>query len=149
MIQIRPSNEDDEQIIAGYQVSMAKETESVDLDKSVVIKGVKAVLNDPSKGKYYVAIDDNEIVASLLITPEWSDWRNSWVAWIQSVYVVPEYRGKGVFKMMYNYILQMIKNDDNYAGIRLYVDLENKSAREVYAKLGMNGDHYQLFEQMK
>lgn len=149
MIQIRPSKEDDEQVIANFQVSMANETESINLDKSVVIKGVKAVLDDANKGKYYVAMDDNEIVASLLITPEWSDWRNSWVAWIQSVYVVPEYRGKGVFKKMYNYIHQMIKDDDKYAGIRLYVDLENKSAREVYAKLGMNGDHYQLFEQMK
>jgi predicted GNAT family acetyltransferase len=149
MIQIRCSNEYDAEAIVGFQLKMAKETEGVSLDEIAVNNGVNAVFNDPHKGTYYVATDDDKIIASLLLTPEWSDWRNSWVMWIQSVYVVPESRGKGVFKSMYKYITNMAKESSKIAGVRLYVDLSNSSARNVYAKLGMVGDHYQLFEWMK
>jgi len=85
----------------------------------------------------------------LLITREWSDWRNNWVMWLQSVYVLPEKRGMGIFKQMYNYILAQVNDSVEVAGLRLYVDMKNIAAREVYTNLGMNGDHYQVFELMK
>ena len=89
------------------------------------------------------------VVASLLITPEWSDWRNKTILWIQSVYVVPSYREKGVFKAVYNHILNLVSKDPAIGGIRLYVDKTNQRAQQVYARMGMNGEHYQVFEWMK
>lgn len=149
MIHTRPSYEYDAPVITDFQVKMAKETESVNLDKSTVNKGVISVFRDSQKGKYYVTTEGDIIVASMLITYEWSDWRNNWVYWLQSVYVLPEKRGQGIFKHMYEYILKQVKDNDEVAGLRLYVDLKNIAAREVYSKLGMNGDHYQIFEWMK
>lgn len=149
MIQIRLANEYDSQHIVDFQIEMAMETEGLELSHKIVSEGVKSVFQDPSKGKYYVATNDENILASLLLTPEWSDWRNAWVMWIQSVYVMPEKRNKGVFKLMYKYILESVKENEEIAGLRLYVDLSNNRARAVYKQLGMNGDHYQLFEHMK
>ena len=149
MIQIRLSNEYDAEVIGEFQLKMAKETEGVDLNRDAVKKGVMAVFKDSKKGYYYVCTDDDKIIASLLLTPEWSDWGNNWMMWIQSVYVVPENRGKGVFKKMYKFVCDQVKESDEIAGVRLYVDLSNLAAREVYTKLGMVGDHYQLFEWMK
>ena len=149
MIQTNLAGEYDAQVIAGFQVKMARETEGLELDINTVNDGVLAVFRDPQKGKYYVAYSDEEIIASLLITKEWSDWRNNWVYWLQSVYVLPEKRGLGVFKQMYEYIIKQISANNDVAGLRLYVDLNNSGAREVYTKLGMNGDHYQVFEWMK
>ncbi len=149
MIQIRLATRYDSQYIVEFQIKMAMETEGLVLDKETVKRGVESVFNEPSKGKYYVAIQNDDVIGSLLLTPEWSDWRNAWVLWIQSVYVSSELRGKGVFKAMYNYVIDSINKDDEIAGVRLYVDLSNKKARAVYKQLGMNGDHYQLFENMK
>ncbi|MFK5857245.1 MAG: GNAT family N-acetyltransferase [Bacteroidota bacterium] len=149
MIKIRLASKFDVPVISKFQIEMAKETENYDLDKDTVDKGVISVFRDPQKGKYYIATDEDKIIASLLITHEWSDWRNSWVYWIQSVYVITEKRGQGVFKMMYNHILEYVKNNNEVAGLRLYVDIKNTAARNVYGKIGMNGDHYQVFEWMK
>ena len=149
MIQIRLSNEYDTAKIVEFQVAMALETEDFELSVDTVNKGVTAVFNDSSKGKYFVATDNNEIVGSLLLTPEWSDWRNMWVMWIQSVYVVPNKRGSGVFRVLYDHIVEYVGNNNEVAGLRLYVDLSNHKAIEVYKKIGMIGDHYQLFEVMK
>lgn len=149
MIDIRLANEIDASVIAEFQIKMAEETENYILDRDIVAVGVVSVFRDPQKGKYYVATDDSIIIASMLITNEWSDWRNSWVFWIQSVFVIPEKRGLGVFKQMYKYILEFVNKSDEVAGLRLYVDISNKSARSVYNKIGMNGDHYQVFEWMK
>ena len=149
MINIRFAAKIDTENIASFQLAMAKETENLELDKVTVLKGVAAVFDDESKGKYYVAQENNEIIASLLITYEWSDWRNSTIIWIQSVYVKPEHRGKGVFKKLYNAIYKVWqKNKHAYSGIRLYVDKSNAKAIEVYNRIGMNGEHYQVFEKM-
>jgi len=149
MIHTRLSNEHDAPVIAEFQIEMAKETEDLDLERTTVADGVFSVFRDPQKGKYYVATEKDEIVASMLITQEWSDWRNSWVYWLQSVYVIPEKRGLGIFKQMYEYIRKQVVESNEVAGIRLYVDMKNSGARKVYTKLGMNGEHYQVFEWMK
>lgn len=149
MVRIRPSFEEDAEVIAGFQLKMAQETENLSLDKETVIQGVLHVYRDSSKGKYLVAIADERIIGSLLMTYEWSDWRNNTVVWVQSVYVLPEFRKKGVFNALYQTVKQMVMEDDSFAGIRLYVDRTNTNAQKVYQKSGMNGEHYQLFEWMK
>ncbi len=149
MVQIRMATEENREIISDFQVKMARETEALVLEKKTLNEGVMHVLRDSEKGKYFVAEDEGKVVASLLITFEWSDWRNKWVLWIQSVYVLPEYRKQGVFKNMYAHIKKWATDDNEMAGIRLYVDKANKNAIKVYRKLGMNGEHYRLFEWMK
>ncbi len=146
MVQIRKALPDDSKIISLFQENMAMETEKIILKGSILQEGVKAVFSDASKGCYYIAEVEGKVVGCLLITYEWSDWRNGQIVWIQSVYVIPGYRRKGVFKLLYNYIKQIVENDPHYKGIRLYVDKSNENALKVYQRLGMDGNHYQLFE---
>lgn len=149
MITIRKAKQDEWTIIASFQQAMALETEGIQLDHASLIKGIKAVFNDPSKGCYYVAATDQQIVGSLMITYEWSDWRNKTVFWIQSVYVHPEHRRKGIYRQLYDFIQNIAAKDDAIGGVRLYVDKTNQNAIKTYESLGMNGEHYQLFEWMK
>ena len=135
--------------IAEFQMRMALETESIHLDKPTVLRGVSAVFNDNSLGQYFIAKDNDKVIASLMITYEWSDWRNAKVWWIQSVFVIPEYRRTGVFSQFYQHIKNIVKEDAAIGGLRLYVDKTNVSAQITYSKVGMNGEHYQLFEWMK
>ncbi|NTW23164.1 MAG: GNAT family N-acetyltransferase [Lentimicrobium sp.] len=148
-IDIRLACSDEADYIANSQVSMAWETEEYKLDIDAVSQGVMAVFDDPGKGFYLIAQSGGINCGCLLITPEWSDWRNSWVWWIQSVYVLPAYRKEGVFGTMYDYIRQLVLQRNDVAGIRLYVDNTNLRAREVYNRMGMNGEHYRTFEWMK
>jgi ribosomal protein S18 acetylase RimI-like enzyme len=149
MVQIRLAIEEDTEVICGFQMKMALETEDLQLNEETVHSGVLNVFRDPSKGKYFVAVEDQKVIASTLLTNEWSDWRNQWFLWIQSVYVLPEYRGKGVFRNMYETIKEMVRADDNIAGLKLYVDSENESAIATYKAIGMDGEHYKLFEWYK
>jgi GNAT superfamily N-acetyltransferase len=129
---------------------MALETENLALDTIDVTNGVESVFHDPRKGKYFVVEQRKKLIASALITYEWSDWRNQYVYWLQSVYVVPAWRRNGVFRLLYTHILETeIKNNENVAGLRLYVDKTNEKAMKVYQKMGMRGDHYGLYEWMK
>ncbi len=149
VIQIQKAQNDDLDQIAGFQLAMAWETEHYQLDRDTVTKGVKAVFSDETLGSYYVATVENEVVGSLLTTYEWSDWRNGTVLWIQSVFVTPAYRKKGVYGALYTHIKAMVAADPSLKGIRLYVDESNKGAREVYTRMGMDGEHYRVFEWMK
>lgn len=128
---------------------MAQETEKLELDLATVLKGVGAVIDDPTKGKYWVAESEGEVVGCLLTIPEWSDWRNGTVLWIHSVYVIPSYRRRGVFKSLYLHVKEMVSVEKDLRGIRLYVDKSNREAQVVYESLGMSGDHYHLLEWMK
>ena len=125
---------------------MALETEDLQLENPIVENGVKAVFDDPNKGLYVVAHDDNTIVASLMLTPEWSDWRNGYFLWIQSLFVISSYRNNGVFRKMYSYVKELVKTSGDFCGIRLYVEVNNTLAQEVYSKVGMIQDHYKMFE---
>lgn len=146
---IREGQPKDQNVIVQFQENMAQETEHISLDHEVVTEGVANLFADPSRGKYYVAEVDGQVIASLMTTYEWSDWRNGTVLWIQSVYVTPAFRGSGVYKQLYHFIQQKVKSDPGLKGIRLYVDKSNEAAQAVYAKLGMDGEHYKVFEWMK
>lgn len=146
---IRPAVPADAVTIARFQEQMAKETEGITLDAEVVGKGVNSIFEDSSRGIYYVLEVEGRIIASLLITYEWSEWRNGQVWWIQSVYVEKDFRGQGIFKRLYAYIQSLAASDDNIRGIRLYVDNTNTAAQKVYQSIGMNGDHYKVYEWMK
>jgi GNAT superfamily N-acetyltransferase len=135
------------EFISSCQIRMALETEDLALDPETVRLGVGAVLLDENKGKYFVAEDaDGNPLACLLTIPEWSDWRNRTVLWIHSLYVLPAHRGQGIYKKLYLFLKDMVRKDSAYAGLRLYVDKRNTKAAEVYRKLGMSSEHYELFE---
>lgn len=149
MSNVRAAKFKELEIIAEFQVLMAFETEGLKIEKETIINGIEAVFEDPQKGQYYVYVEEEEVIGCLLITPEWSEWRNSTVLWIQSVYVIKAFRGKGVFKELYNHIKHLVENSIDLAGIRLYVEKENTNAQKVYEKIGMNGEHYKLYEWLK
>lgn len=137
--------------IVSSQIEMAFETEQLNLDPMTVHKGVLAVLNDPSKGEYYLAHDQNTMgpVGMLLTIPEWSDWRNGTVLWIHSVFVVPSFRKCGVYKTLYLFLKNMVEESSSLRGLRLYVDKSNKVAQKTYFSLGMDNNHYELYEWLK
>lgn len=135
--------------IVNFQLEMAKETENIVLNQLTVEKGVAAVLEDSSKGCYYIAESEGKVIGSLLTTYEWSDWRNGTVLWIQSVYVVPDFRRKGVYTKLYQHVKTIVLENDHLKGIRLYADKTNTVAHKVYQKSGMTPDHYLTFEWLK
>lgn len=148
-MKVREARPGDIQVIADFQVRMAFETENLSLDKDVVTAGVKAVFSDPSKGRYFIVHKEGNILGTVLITPEWSDWRNGTIYWIQSLFVVPEHRRKGIFSLLFNHLKEIVQQDPNAKGIRLYVAKSNLIAKKAYEKSGMENDHYDLFEWMK
>ncbi len=148
-IEIRKANPSDDKIIIDFQMRMAKETENIDLDPVILEKGVNAIFTNPALGQYYIASSEGKTVASLMTTFEWSDWRNSMVWWLQSVYVLPEYRKGGIFKKMYSFIKNEVTNRPEVSGIRLYMVHSNHRAASVYQAVGMDGQHYRMFEWMK
>ena len=145
----REASPADASSIVEFQLAMARETEELELDREVLTQGVGAVFANASLGRYFVAADGERVIASLMITYEWSDWRNGNVWWIQSVYVIPEYRKRGVYAALYQFVRSLVEETAAIRGIRLYVDERNRIAQQVYARLGMNGEHYRVFEWMK
>lgn len=148
-LEIRAASPGDAAAIVDFQLRMARETEGMELDRATVTHGAEAVFADPAKGTYWVAVRGHRIVACLLTTFEWSEWRNGTVLWIQSVYVLPGERGRGVYRALYEHLKRRVEGDSSLKGIRLYVDRRNAAAKRVYERLGMTGEHYELFEWMK
>lgn len=146
---IREATEKDIPNLLDFQLKMALETENLTLEISSLTAGVNKVFKDSAKGRYYVAELNDDVVGCLMTTYEWSDWRNGTVIWIQSVYISKDFRGKGVYRKMYEHIKQLVNEAPDLKGIRLYVDKKNVDAQQVYENLGMNGEHYQVFEWMK
>jgi L-amino acid N-acyltransferase YncA len=146
---VREATEKNIPSIIDFQLKMALETENITLDIATLSQGVHKLFKDSTKGRYYVAEENEEVIGCLMTTYEWSDWRCGNVIWIQSVYIAATHRSKGIYKKMYEYIQQMVMTDPDLRGIRLYVDKTNHAAQQVYEKLRMNGEHYQVYEWMK
>ena len=147
MTTIRRARPNDlETLVAGNQ-TMALETESVRLDPATLRAGIAALLDGREPGTYWVIEAQDQVIGQLLITYEWSDWRNRMVWWIQSVHIDAVHRGRGLFRILYAHVRDEAQRA-GAAGLRLYVDKTNTRAQAVYAALGMNGDHYSVFEDM-
>lgn len=146
-MEIRFAEPRDIQSLVDFNQAMAMETEGKTLDSAILSKGVAAVFDDDRRGFYVVAEDESRIIGGLLVTYEWSDWRNGWFWWIQSVYVIPEYRGKGIYSLMYRYIKEEASKRGDVCGYRLYVEKENIHAQKVYEKLGMDETYYLMYEE--
>jgi GNAT superfamily N-acetyltransferase len=135
--------------IAAWQVAMAMETETMTLDLGVVTLGVNHVMDNPAIGYYLIAEVDRLPVGCCLVLSEWSDWRNGSVLWIHSVYVDVAHRQSKVFSNLYSTLRARVAADPMLRGLRLYVDKTNHKAMKAYQTLGMQNDHYHLFEWMK
>ncbi len=147
-ILIRRAVERDISSIVRFNANMAAETEGLSLDKAILSAGVEAVFNDPKKGFYLIADVDGQARACLMVTVEWSDWRNGLFWWIQSVFVETEFRRMGLFSKMYANLKDSVDNDEYIAGLRLYVEENNHAAQKTYLKQGMYKTHYYLFEEL-
>ena len=146
-IRIRKAERKDASTIAKYNIAMALETENKMLNPEIVHAGVLSLFNQPHAGFYVVAEVDGEIAGCLMITTEWSDWRNGLFWWVQSVYIAPDYRRQGLYSTLYLSIKEMAKDENNVCGFRLYVDKDNEPAQKTYEKLGMQPLHYLLYEE--
>ena len=147
MILIRYANKNDAATIARFNSAMAMETENKQLPSNIVTDGVHTALSNKDYGFYLLAESDGNPVAQLMITKEWSDWRNGEFWWVQSVYVDKDYRGQGIYRQLYDKVKELAKADGNVCGLRLYVDNDNKNAQKTYSKLGMNKTNYILYEE--
>ena len=146
ILQIRRATLADAEPIAHHNAAMARETENVQLDPQRVLLGVDAVLRDPAKGFYTVGEADGRVIGQLMVTFEWSDWRNGTFWWVQSVYVEPPYRKQGVYRRLYEHILEEAKSRSDVCGVRLYVEKHNRTAQQVYERLGMRSAQYAMYE---
>lgn len=144
-ITIRPATKADFTVLVANNQAMAMETENRQLDNQILSGGVQNLLDDPNKGFYIVAEENGQVVGNLMITKEWSDWRNGDMWWFQSVFVHPEHRGKGIFKALYQHVMALAK-ENGIKELRLYVEHDNVVAQKVYAALGMAKSHYDMWE---
>ncbi len=147
-IEIREALENDADVISEFNARLALESEAMRLDPDIVMPGVRALLGDPTKGRYWVAETDGKVVGQIMVTYEWSDWRNGMIWWIQSVYVHRDYRRRGVFSCLYRHVESLARRDPQVCGIRLYVEHENARAQQTYASLGMDMTDYRVMQSM-
>jgi len=145
-ITIRPATPEDAEFLVRGNASMALETEHLSLDLDRLRDGVHALFEDPARGLYYVAEINGRRVGQMMITYEWSDWRNGNFWWIQSVWVEPGFRGSGVFKALYAHVESLARQDARICGLRLYVENNNARAQGTYERCGMKRTEYQMFE---
>ena len=153
---IRPARPEDRDLIVRFNRAMARETEGRDLEEATIVAGVEALLADPSKGRYFLAEGAEvsgqsgghaEVAGQLMVTPEWSDWRNGPVWWIQSVYVAPAHRRRGVYRLLHEHVREAGRAE-GVVGLRLYVDRDNGTAQDTYGVLGMNESRYSMYEEV-
>jgi ribosomal protein S18 acetylase RimI-like enzyme len=145
MLSVRPAAPADAAVVAEYNRLLALETEHKALDGPTLAAGVAAALADPDRARYFVAEEDGEVVGQLMLTREWSDWRNGWIWWIQSVYVRQDYRRRGAFRALYEHA-RAAGAAEGVVGLRLYVEQDNVAAQEVYRRLGMARTGYFVLE---
>lgn len=141
-IRIREANPRDCEVIARFNIALASETENIILDPLIVHDGVQTLLSDRRKGVYFVAESAGAVIGQVMITYEWSDWRNGTFWWLQSVYVQKEFRRRGVFKTLLAHVQEQSRRQPNVCGIRLYMDADNETARQAYQRLGLGPTNY-------
>ena len=147
-IQIRDARPGDLETIVEFNARLAQETESKTLDRAILTPGVAAALADRAKARYFVAECEGRVVGQLMVTYEWSDWRNGNIWWLQSVYVEQSFRRAGVFKKLMEHVGEVQAADPEAIGLRLYVDDENVAAQETYVRLGFERGHYRVMERL-
>ena len=147
---LRFANENDIDAIVEFNRRMAHETEGKELKVETLRPGVEGLIENSKYGFYVIAEDaaNGKKAGGLLITYEWSDWRNGPIWWIQSVYVMPDYRRRGIYRKLYAYVKEIARREPNVRGFRLYVEKENTTAQRTYKSLGMEETHYLMFEEM-
>lgn len=148
-VTIRAAVANDWPTIVDFNCRLAEESEGFSLHRETVAKGVQGLLADPSRGRYLVACSNGTIVGQLMHTREWSDWRNGDIWWLQSVYVAPEWRRRGVFRMLFDELRREAETDPGVVGLRLYVEDHNESAKQVYFKLGLLDAGYHVLERLQ
>ena len=145
-LSLRRGGHADAAVIVEFNQAMALESEGKTLDLSLLDPGVRSGLADPHKALYFLAEENGEILGQMMLTTEWSDWRNGWFWWIQSVYVRPDARRRGVFRKLFEHVKNAAKSDSDVIGIRLYVEAENRAAHETYLAMGLDWTTYQVME---
>jgi ribosomal protein S18 acetylase RimI-like enzyme len=145
-IVIRPGTPADLDFVVECNTCLARETEDKQLDTAKLRPGVEAVLATPAKGRYFIAELDGRAAGQIMFTTEWSDWRNGFFWWIQSVYVMPHARRSGVFTALFRHLERLAREDVQVCGLRLYVDHANEAAQRTYRRLGLDATHYALME---
>ncbi len=145
-LSIRQAGPADAAVIVEFNRLLAEESEGKALDVAVLAPGVAAGLADPRKSVYFLAEEDGAAVGQIMFTTEWSDWRNGWFWWIQSVYVHPPARRRGVFRALFEYLHRAARADGQVIGLRLYVERDNHAAQETYRRLDMTPAGYMVFE---
>jgi GNAT superfamily N-acetyltransferase len=148
-LSIRDARPDDLDVIIDYNARLALETEGKELDPEILRRGVMVALNEPDRLRYWVAEDEGGIVVGqAAITREWSDWRAGWIWWFQSVYVHPDFRGRGAFRALYARVRSIARATPDVIGLRLYVEVHNDRAQAVYRSLGMKPGGYDVYEDL-
>ena len=143
---IRVAASDDIGVISEFNCRLAMETENKTLDPGTVMEGVRRGLQLGDEVQYFVAVDESGVIGQILLTREWSDWRNGWMVWLQSVYVAPEKRGAGVFRMLFERSIELARLRCNPVCVRLYVEHENETALTTYRRLGFQDSGYLVME---
>jgi len=146
---IRRAVQSDSKALAEFNTNMARETEGIELIPSVIGSGVKVMIENPQMGFYLVVEDEGKIQASLMVTTEWSDWRNGLFWWIQSVYVNQQYRRQGLYRKLYEHVKSLAEAENHVCGFRLYVEHDNHIAQKTYRPLGMDETSYKMYEELK
>lgn len=146
MIRIREAAATDRDWLADCAIAMALETEHRRLDPDTVRAGIAAGLADAAKARYFVAEHDDVAAGTLMLTGEWSDWRNGAWWWIQSVYVMPAHRRRGIYAALYRHLEALARAAPGVVGLRLYVEQDNAAAQRTYASLGMDDAGYRIYE---
>lgn len=144
---LREAAPGDRDVLVAFARAMARETEDRELDADALGAGVEALLADAERGRAFVVESEGRVVATLMLTREWSDWRNGWFWWIQSVYVEPEHRGRGHYRRLHEHVRELARRDPRVCGLRLYVEGANHDAQKTYLALGMRETGYRVFEE--
>lgn len=147
-ITIRSATPEDGRLLAGWAQAMARETEDKILPDAAIVPGIANGIANPALARYFIAELNGTPAGTLMLTEEWSDWRNGMWWWIQSVYVAPEYRRRGIYRALYAHVQAMAEADGRVCGIRLYVEDGNHIAQQTYAQLGMQDAHYRIYEHL-